>query len=69
MAAHSHSHSQAQGDERTAYFMDQLFAVAVCGRDCGRDDCPVAIESARPHVASEISSDRACRRYRVRWCW
>ncbi|MGL4553348.1 MAG: hypothetical protein ACRC33_19450, partial [Gemmataceae bacterium] len=31
MAAHSHSHAHAQGDERTAYFMDQLFAVAVCG--------------------------------------
>lgn len=31
MAAHSHSHSHSHGDEATAYFMDQLFAIGACG--------------------------------------
>ena len=28
---HGHSHSHGVGDDATAYFMDQLFAIAVCG--------------------------------------
>ena len=31
MAGHSHSHAHAAGDERTAYYLDQLFAIGASG--------------------------------------